>query len=418
MDLQFILSVRFYGEPNELEKIEQLVNQYQRDYEDRDLEVVKQLAVACGIEKEKADFFIDELHPARLAEVSKFHNQLFVDFTTHPWTAILLKSMMLNIKGACKCTWLYFGNHIDSATFYDEELQKYTDELLTAKNYLCFDEADEDRQLYNEEEDLYFELDSLEESLNYWCEYNKIDPEEYTQEQLIELISQPNEDFAPVVSFFKKETYIPPYAYKTMAKIIFKGDEDTILEIYNAAKYAIDDYSGDFYTFVEDYNEDDDYSYSCKLLDAKCTQNDGQDCELEITAVSYFDPLKGQAVKADISIIDDFYNLKDYISETHNAEILANVYLVSNCDLSTDCQIDDEDCPQVGYLSVNAQDEFGEAANFLMCDYLDRLIDRWCELVHYDGDRKEATEMLDLINNYSYQKESTKIQAGLISAND
>ena len=99
MDLQYILSVRFYGEPNELEKIEQLVNQYQRDYEDRDLEVVKQLAVACGIEKEKADFFIDELHPARLAEVSKFHNQLFVDFTTHPWTAILLKSMMLNIKG-------------------------------------------------------------------------------------------------------------------------------------------------------------------------------------------------------------------------------------------------------------------------------------------------------------------------------
>ena len=33
MDLQYILSVRFYGEPNELEKIEQLVNQYQRDYD-------------------------------------------------------------------------------------------------------------------------------------------------------------------------------------------------------------------------------------------------------------------------------------------------------------------------------------------------------------------------------------------------
>ena len=417
MDLQYIIHFEFYGETNELEKIDQCVRKYEREYEDRDIEVIKQLAVACGIEKEKADFFIDEHHPARLYSVFKFSPSLTVSFTTHPRTAKLLKLMMFNIKGSCKYTWRCFGNEFDSGSFYDEDLQNYTEDLLNAKDYDSIDDV-EDMLLYNEECDFYFEVDNLEESINYWCEYNEIDPEEYTQEQLIELISQPNEDFAPVVSFFKKETYIPPYAYKTMAKIIFKGDEDTILEIYNAAKYAIDDYSGDFYTFVEDYNEDDDYSYSCKLLDAKCTQNDGQDCELEITAVSYFDPLKGQAVKADISIIDDFYNLKDYISDTHNAEILANVYLVSNCDLATDCQIDDEDCPQVGYLSVNAQDEFGEAANFLMCDYLDKLIDRWCELVHYDGDRKEATEMLAVINNYSYQKESTKIQAGLISAND
>lgn len=417
MDLQYIIHFEFYGETNELEKIDQCVRKYEREYEDRNIEVIKQLAVACGIEKEKADFFIDEHHPARLYSVFKFSPSLTVSFTTHPRTAKLLKLMMFNIKGSCKYTWRCFGNEFDSGSFYDEDLQNYTEDLLNAKDYDSIDDV-EDMLLYNEECDFYFEVDNLEESINYWCEYNEIDPEEYTQEQLIELISQPNEDFAPVVSFFKKETYIPPYAYKTMAKIIFKGDEDTILEIYNAAKYAIDDYSGDFYTFVEDYNEDDDYSYSCKLLDAKCTQNDGQDCELEITAVSYFDPLEGEAVKADISIIDDFYTLKDYISDTHNAEILANVYLVSNCDLATDCQIDDEDCPQVGYLSVNAQDEFGEAANFLMCDYLDRLIDRWCELVHYDGDRKEATEMLDVINNYSYQKESTKIQAGLISAND
>ena len=427
MDLQYIIHFEFYGETNELEKIDQCVRKYEREYEDRDIEVIKQLAVACGIEKEKADFFIDEHHPARLYSVFKFSHSLTVSFTTHPRTAKLLKLMMFNIKGSCKYTWMCFGNEFDSGSFYDEDLQNYTEDLLNAKDYDSIDDV-EDMLLYNEECDFYFEVDNLEESINYWCEYNEIDPEEYTQEQLIELISNSSGD---VVSFFKKETYIAPCDCKRIAKIICKGDEHTILKLYNAAKYAIDDYSGDCDKFIKYFDEEESSLSGCKLLDAKFTNNDGKDCELEINAISYFDNRSVEFGKINrCQIIDDFkfamgimYAIDedgdfDYDGyDEDDISLYANMYSV-DIDNIAECEIKLKDCPQVGYLSVNAQDEFGEAANFLMCDYLDKLIDRWCELVHYDGDRKEATEMLAVINNYSYQKESTKIQAGLISAND
>lgn len=415
MELKYILNVKFIGETYELNKIKVMLEKYIRDYEDRDIEVIRELALECGIEKDQAVFFIAQEHPARLDSVYLLKNELFVLFAAHPWAVCLLKLMMLNIKGSCKCTWLSFGNHYHSASFYNEDEQSFTQELLTAKQYQIIDEDSEDLSLYNEEDDLLFELDDLDEALEYWCDYNDVDPDAYTQEQLLELISDPDSDYSPVVNVFKKDTKIQTFAHKTVAKIVFKGDEDTILGLYDAARSAIDDYSGDFFKFCEDYNEDDDFNTNCKLLDATFTENDGFDSELEITAFSYFDQENNAGFKVDGDILDDFIELKNLVSDANDTEILADVYLVSDCDFTTLCEIESDNEFQVGYLSVNAKDEFGKDASFLMCDHLDKLIARWCELVHYDGDIKDSTKMLDVINKYSYQNENTKIQAGLIS---
>lgn len=67
---------------------------------------------------------------------------------------------------------------------------------------------------------------------------------------------------------------------------------------------------------------------------------------------------------------------------------------------------------QIGYLSVEALDEMG--VKLLMCDYLDDVVDKWCELVSYDRGDKDVDEMLEIINTYEDEHENTKIKACLV----
>ena len=50
----------------------------------------------------------------------------------------------------------------------------------------------------------------------------------------------------------------------------------------------------------------------------------------------------------------------------------------------------------------------------LMCDYLEDVVDKWCELVSYDRGDKDVDEMLEIINTYEDEHENTKIKAGLV----
>ena len=36
----------------------------------------------------------------------------------------------------------------------------------------------------------------------------------------------------------------------------------------------------------------------------------------------------------------------------------------------------------------------------LMCDYLEDVVDKWCELVSYDRGDKDVDEMLEIINTF------------------
>lgn len=67
---------------------------------------------------------------------------------------------------------------------------------------------------------------------------------------------------------------------------------------------------------------------------------------------------------------------------------------------------------QICYLSVEALDEMG--VKLLMCDYLDDVVDKWCELVSYDRGDKDVDEMLEIINTYEDEHENTKIKSGLV----
>ena len=67
---------------------------------------------------------------------------------------------------------------------------------------------------------------------------------------------------------------------------------------------------------------------------------------------------------------------------------------------------------QIGYLSVEALEEMG--VKLLMCDYLEDVVDKLCELVSYDRGDKDVDEMLEIINAYEYKHENTKIKAGLV----
>lgn len=70
------------------------------------------------------------------------------------------------------------------------------------------------------------------------------------------------------------------------------------------------------------------------------------------------------------------------------------------------------DDSQIGYLSVEALEEMG--VKLLMCDYLEDVVDKWCELVSHDRDNKDVDKMLAIINTYAHKHENTKIKAGLV----
>lgn len=63
-------------------------------------------------------------------------------------------------------------------------------------------------------------------------------------------------------------------------------------------------------------------------------------------------------------------------------------------------------------MSVEALDEMG--VKRLMCDYLEDVVDKWCELVSYDRDNKDVDKMLAIINTYAHKHENTKIKACLV----
>lgn len=67
---------------------------------------------------------------------------------------------------------------------------------------------------------------------------------------------------------------------------------------------------------------------------------------------------------------------------------------------------------QIGYLSVEALEEMG--VKLLMCDNLEDVEDKWCELVSYDRGDKDVDEMLEIINTYEDEHENTKIKACLV----
>lgn len=91
-----------------------------------------------------------------------------------------------------------------------------------------------------------------------------------------------------------------------------------------------------------------------------------------------------------------------------------SIWQVAKCSLCTCTEIDYayHGDYQIGYLSVEALDEMG--VKLLMCDYLEDVVDKWCELVSYDRDDKDVDEMLEIINTYEYEHENTKIKAGLV----
>ncbi|WP_281710713.1 hypothetical protein [Anaerobiospirillum succiniciproducens] len=51
-------------------------------------------------------------------------------------------------------------------------------------------------------------------------------------------------------------------------------------------------------------------------------------------------------------------------------------------------------------MSVEALDEMG--VKLLMCDYLEDVVDKWCELVSYDRGDKDVDEMLEIINTFMW----------------
>lgn len=140
------------------------------------------------------------------------------------------------------------------------------------------------------------------------------------------------------------------------------------------------------------------------------------DSNLESTVLSYIE--KGDRDFAVyIDIFELFATLKDIIDDNLDVPLKLNCWQVEEATLATDCQLEDEsDAPKLGYLFVNAPEEFISQAKFLMCDYVDAIADRWCQLTNYDRNGKDSDEMLNIISNYSYHKESTNIKIGLVSS--
>ena len=415
----------FSGPKNELETINTLVSKYQRSYEERDLENFKELAKECGIEQLQIDYFINESCQARLDDIDYFRDKLAVRFATNPHTSMLLRIMMSNIKGNCKCDWYEWGNYNYSATFFNEDIERwadnYTDEftenVVIATAIKLRDvgvEEGEDMVLYNEHRGFLYELDVSEYAVEHWCDYHDFDREDRSDEEMLEFITNNSSDYYPVVFRFKKLhkqywNYIP-----SILKVIISGDMDIINELTEAVNDTIRDHNGYYGALIERLNDDFDYEddgddtdegiQDYQILEATNRENCSGETVLELTVLSYFisdDPLKDPL---DKGVDWDFDNLQSVILEQYDKDISFNIWQVAYKTLASDCIINDKDnAPPVGYLSVNAQDEFGDDAKFLICDHLDDLINRWCELVSYDGERKEATEMLDIINNYSYQ---------------
>lgn len=400
-----LVRIQFRGDEAEIERIHNHIKEYVGSSDLQDL------ASECSIDASQINYFLNSHHKAKLVSEDNYSEILVAVFATDLLAAELIKQMMEQIKGSCRFAWYQWGNSGYCAQFFDDDYEEYLDEVLVVSTDAYND--DEDFNICDEEDDeLYYELDSLESAIVNWCDYHDFEREDQSDEQMLEIIAEQNADSDFKVYAFTKEEH-EPLNQKVVAKVMISGPTEIIEKVYSKADEAINDEDGDFNYFVEEYNDDDDFLGDCQLLDAKLTEEDYDYSCLELSVITFM-PSTYNYDPSNSDIRELFVTLTDLITEREYFGLDMSIWQVAECSLCTCSEIDDAyhaDC-QIGYLSVEALEEMG--VKLLMCDYLEDVVDKWCELVSYDRDDKDVDEMLEIINTYEYEHENTKIKAGLV----